>query len=128
MDLSPQDQDSLSGHHGPARQLAMELVLQAARILKAPHLIPVTYAHLDACFYAGQAHVDFAQFMLEDPRILLHYPREPFAAPATLRNEMNSCQASTNVGRRVQERVGVCFNEKSNRFLTSMAVLITESS
>lgn len=65
MDLSHSDRDILSGHSGPAMQLAMELVLQAARILKAPHLIPVTYAHLDACFYAGQAHVDFAQFMLD---------------------------------------------------------------
>lgn len=46
-------------------QFAMELVLQAARILEAPALIPVTYAHIDACFYNGQAHIDFAQFMLD---------------------------------------------------------------
>jgi predicted aconitase len=65
MDLTLTDQDILSGHHGPAMQFAMELVLQAARILKAPHLIPVTYAHIDACFYNGQAHVDFARFMLD---------------------------------------------------------------
>jgi predicted aconitase len=65
MDLSPLDQESLCGHHGPALQFAMELVVQAARILNAPHLIPVTYAHIDACFYNGQAHVDFARFMLE---------------------------------------------------------------
>jgi predicted aconitase len=65
MHLSPTDQDMLSGHHGPALQFAMQLVLQAGRILDAPHLIPVTYAHIDACFYNGQAHVDFARFMLE---------------------------------------------------------------
>jgi predicted aconitase len=65
MDLTPSDCDILSGHSGPAMQFAMELVLQAAQILKAPHLIPVTYAHIDACFYNGQAHVDFARFMLE---------------------------------------------------------------
>ena len=46
-------------------QLAMELIMQAARILNAPRLIPVTYAHIDACFYNGQAHIDFAQFMLD---------------------------------------------------------------
>jgi predicted aconitase len=63
--LSPTDQDILSGQNGPALQFAMELVVQSARILKAPHLIPVTYAHIDACFYNGQAHVDFAQFMLD---------------------------------------------------------------
>ena len=28
-------------------------------------LMPITFAHLDACFYAGEAHVDFAQFMLD---------------------------------------------------------------
>jgi predicted aconitase len=65
LDISQDDHDLLSGHSGPAMQLAMELVVQAARILEAPYLIPVTYAHLDACFYAGQAHVDFAQFMLD---------------------------------------------------------------
>ena len=65
MDLSSADHDLLSGHHGPALQFAMELVVQAARILQAPYLIPVTYAHIDACFYNGQAHIDFAQFMLD---------------------------------------------------------------
>jgi predicted aconitase len=65
VDLSSQDHDLLSGHHGPAMQLAMELVLQAARILKAERLVPVTYAHIDACFYNGQAHIDFAQFCLD---------------------------------------------------------------
>jgi predicted aconitase len=65
MDLNAEDQEKLRGHHGPAQQLAMELVVQAGRILNAPHLIPVTYAHIDACFYNGQAHIDFAQFMLD---------------------------------------------------------------
>jgi predicted aconitase len=65
MDLNSSDRDLLSGHSGPAMQMAMELVLQAARILKAPSLIPVTYAHIDACFYNGQAHIDFAQFCLD---------------------------------------------------------------
>ena len=64
MDLSSTEHDQLSGHQGPAVQLAMELVMQAARILKAPHLVAITYAHIDACFYNGQAHIDFAQFML----------------------------------------------------------------
>jgi predicted aconitase len=46
-------------------KLAMELVLQAARIMGAKRLVPVSFAHIDACFYAGQAHVDFAKFMLD---------------------------------------------------------------
>ena len=32
---------------------------------KPETLIPVSFAHLDACFYAGQAHVDFAQFLMD---------------------------------------------------------------
>jgi predicted aconitase len=65
VDLSASDHELLQGHHGPAMQMAMELVLQAGRILGARQLIPVTYAHLDACFYNGQAHIDFAQFCLD---------------------------------------------------------------
>jgi predicted aconitase len=65
VDLSASDTELLQGHHGPAMQMAMELVLQAGSILGAKQLIPVTYAHLDACFYNGQAHIDFAQFCLD---------------------------------------------------------------
>ncbi len=65
MDLTSHERNQLQGHHGPAQQFAMELVLQAARILEAERLVDVTYAHIDACFYNGQAHIDFAQFMLD---------------------------------------------------------------
>jgi hypothetical protein len=63
--LDDDDRRALSGDRGPALQLAMELVLQAARILEAPRLIPVSFAHIDACFWNGAAHVDFAQFLLD---------------------------------------------------------------
>ena len=26
----------------------------------------MSFAHIDACFYSGQAHVDFAQFILDN--------------------------------------------------------------
>ena len=32
----------------------------------AERLIPISFAHLDACFYTGQAHVDFVRFLLEN--------------------------------------------------------------
>jgi predicted aconitase len=48
-----------------AHQLAMQLVEQSARIMGAPRLIPITFAHIDACFYTGQSHVDFVKFLLE---------------------------------------------------------------
>jgi predicted aconitase len=50
---------------GRARQLALQLVEQAARIMGAPRLIPISFAHVDACFYTGQSHVDFVKFLLE---------------------------------------------------------------
>jgi predicted aconitase len=82
MDLTAREQGQLQGHEGPAMQLAMELVVQAARILRAERLIPVTYAHIDACFYAGQAHIDFARFMLDN--------RVQFSIPAWTNNSVVS--------------------------------------
>jgi predicted aconitase len=78
MNLLHQDQELLNGTQGPAMKLAMELVLQAARIMGAKELVPVTYAHIDACFYSGQAHIDFAQYCLD------HGAR--FAVPAWTNN------------------------------------------
>lgn len=54
----------LAGDSGKAMQLAMGLVVKAAGIMAAPHLIPIGFAHIDACFYTGQAHVDFVRFLL----------------------------------------------------------------
>jgi predicted aconitase len=63
--LDSADRDAVSGARGPALQFAMRLVLQAARIMGAKQLVPVTFAHIDACFYNGQAHIDFAQYLLD---------------------------------------------------------------
>jgi len=45
-------------------QLATRLLVQAAEIMEAPYLIPIEFAHIDACFYTGQAHVDFVRYLL----------------------------------------------------------------
>jgi predicted aconitase len=63
--LEQEESEWLSGKSGQAKQLAMRLVLRAAEIMGAESLIPIGFAHLDACFYTGQAHVDFAQFLLD---------------------------------------------------------------
>jgi predicted aconitase len=47
-------------------QLAARLVVKAAEIMGAERLIPISFAHLDACFYTGQAHVDFVRFLIEN--------------------------------------------------------------
>ncbi|HKQ94326.1 MAG TPA: aconitase X, partial [Aestuariivirgaceae bacterium] len=58
--LDDGDRALLDGARGPAMQLAMRLVLRAAEIMGTARLVPVTFAHIDSCFYVGQAHVDFA--------------------------------------------------------------------
>src|SRR5688572_29059739 len=63
--LDETESGCLAGKAGEAMQLAMRLVLRAAEIMGADSLIPIGFAHLDACFYTGQAHVDFAQFLLD---------------------------------------------------------------
>jgi predicted aconitase len=63
--LDDGDRACLDGARGAGMQLAMRLVLRAADILGARSLIPVSFAHIDACFYAGEAHVDFAQYLLD---------------------------------------------------------------
>ena len=64
MELDGRAGDLIAGHSGKAMQLAMQLVVKAAAIMGAKQLIPISFAHLDACFYTGQAHVDFVRFLL----------------------------------------------------------------
>lgn len=66
MDLPGSVRAQLAGEHGPAMQLAARLVVKAAGIMGAEQLIPISFAHLDACFYTGQAHVDFVRFLTEN--------------------------------------------------------------
>src|SRR5688572_16381653 len=65
LDLNARERTMLAGAEGKSMQLAMRLVVKAAEIMGARRLIPISFAHLDACFYTGQAHVDFARFLLE---------------------------------------------------------------
>ena len=65
MQLSALDRERLDGKHGKALQFAMETVTTAARIDGAECLIDVGFAHIDACFYNGRAHLDFVNYLLE---------------------------------------------------------------
>jgi predicted aconitase len=65
LELDDIDAARLAGHEGKAMQLALRLLVQAAKIMGAPYLIPIRFAHIDACFYTGQAHVDFARYLVE---------------------------------------------------------------
>jgi predicted aconitase len=84
IELEQHERDWLSGKQGPAMQLAIRAVLQAARIAGAQRLMPATFAHLDACFYSGQAHVDFAQLLLDH--------KASFAVPTWTNNGLVSLE------------------------------------
>ena len=70
LQLDDRAKAGLKGADGSALQLAFGLVVKAAEIMGAERLIPVSFAHLDACFYTGRAHVDFARFLLDNGAIL----------------------------------------------------------
>jgi len=63
--LNALDQDRLHGKLGKAMQFAMETIVTAAHIEQADTLIDISFAHIDACFYNGRAHLDFVNYMLE---------------------------------------------------------------
>ncbi len=65
MDLNALDQDRLHGKLGKAMQFAMETIVTAAHIDQVDTLIDISFAHIDACFYNGRAHLDFVNYMLE---------------------------------------------------------------
>ncbi len=64
--LSDHDRHFLEGGEGKAYRLAMQLVLGAAEAMGAEELVDIDFVHIDACFYSGQAHIDFARFILEN--------------------------------------------------------------
>lgn len=66
LQLSDRDQHLLEGGEGPAMQLAMKLVSNAADIMGAETLLDASFAHIDACFYSGRAHLDFVNFLLKN--------------------------------------------------------------
>ncbi len=55
----------MHGKLGKAMQFAMETIVTAAHIDQADTLIDISFAHIDACFYNGRAHLDFVNYMLE---------------------------------------------------------------
>lgn len=61
--LSAADEAMLSGAHGLALQLAMEIMTDMARAQGAERLIDVSRAHIDGCHYAGPAFLSFAERM-----------------------------------------------------------------
>ncbi|WP_338806964.1 aconitase X [Pseudomonas chlororaphis] len=65
IELSARDQAMLDGQSGKACQVAMQIILQMARIQGAAKLIDVTQAHIDGCIYTGPASLRFARQLCE---------------------------------------------------------------
>ena len=63
--LTQEDEDLLSGRHGRAAQVAMEIIVDAAAIYGADALQDVGRAHIDGCIYTGDAGLRFAQTLAD---------------------------------------------------------------
>ena len=63
LELTDRDRAMLDGAEGPARQLAMRIVLQMARLEGASRLIDLSQCHLDCCIYTGPVSVAIAERM-----------------------------------------------------------------
>lgn len=63
--LSDLDQQLLSGEHGEAAQMAMQILLHIAGIQGAKELIDVSQAHIDACIYHGPSSLEFARQLVK---------------------------------------------------------------
>ncbi|MCY6381747.1 aconitase X catalytic domain-containing protein [Hoeflea prorocentri] len=65
LSLDDSDRAFLAGENGEIGRFAMQVVVKAAEILGAPHLIDAAFAHVDACHYYGTAHLDFVRRFAE---------------------------------------------------------------
>lgn len=63
VELADLDRDMLEGKQGPARRIAMRIILAIARLQGARRLIDVRQCHLDCCIYTGPVSVQIAERM-----------------------------------------------------------------
>lgn len=61
LQLSADDHALLSGEHGKAAQVAMQILTRMARIQGAETLVDITQAHIDGCVYNGPSSLRFAK-------------------------------------------------------------------
>ncbi len=67
MKLSEHERRILSGAAGTrGERMAMEIVVEAARMMGADRLVPVVSAHIDGCLYHGDAGVLFCEKLAEE--------------------------------------------------------------
>ena len=65
LDLTAEERALLNGAQGEGAAMAMRLVCDSARLLKAPSLVPVASAHIDGALYHGDSGTLFAERLVE---------------------------------------------------------------
>ena len=67
MQLSDQERGVLAGTTGTVgERMAMEIVVEAARMMGAHRLVPIVSGHIDGCLYHGDAGVLFCERLVEE--------------------------------------------------------------
>ena len=67
MNLSDHERHVLSGATGTGgERMAMEIVVEAARMMGADRLVPIVSGHIDGCLYHGDAGVLFCEKLAEE--------------------------------------------------------------
>ena len=67
MKLSDHERGVLSGADGPeGARMAMEVVVEAGRMMGADRLIPIVSSHIDGCLYHGDAGVLYCEKLAEE--------------------------------------------------------------
>ena len=61
LELDIRDRELLAGERGPARKIAMRILVRMAELQQATRFIDITRAHVDGCHYTGEASVQFAE-------------------------------------------------------------------
>ena len=63
--LTPDERAIAAGEAGDGAGMAMRIVAEAARLLGAPHLIPIASAHIDGALYHGDSGTLFAERLVD---------------------------------------------------------------
>jgi predicted aconitase len=66
IELTAEERSMLEGDQGAGVQLAVRIVIAAAKSLEACRLRPVTRAHVDACLYHGPSGQEMLDLLLRD--------------------------------------------------------------
>ncbi len=61
MQLTPHDEDLLSGRAGEAAAFAMSIIVRMGEVCGAEGLMDITQAHIDSTIYTGEATLEFAE-------------------------------------------------------------------